>query len=73
MTAGTGNATRAMIAHELRTRLNAIIGFAEILARGMAPDAAKQAEYADEIVRSARQMLERVDELARQVGAEDRP
>ena len=59
-------AKRGSLGHQLRTPLNAIIGFAEILARGMAPNAARQTEYAEEILRSARQLLALIDELARE-------
>jgi two-component system cell cycle sensor histidine kinase PleC len=53
----------AAMGHDLRTPLNAIIGFGEILARGMAPDPAKQAEFAAEIVGSARQLLQLINDV----------
>jgi signal transduction histidine kinase len=64
----TGNAAsrRALLRHELRTPLNAIIGFAELLARGMAPDPARQTEYAGEILKSAQHLLRLIDELSAQ-------
>jgi signal transduction histidine kinase len=60
----------AAMGHDLRTPLNAIIGFGEILARGMAPDAAKQAEFAGEIVRSARQLLAMIDQVIAEARAQ---
>ena len=53
----------AAMGHDLRTPLNAIIGFGEILARGMAPDAAKQAEFAAEIVVGGRQLLALINDV----------
>jgi signal transduction histidine kinase len=67
MNAADAASRRAALRHQLRTPLNAIIGFAEIIARGMAPDAARQADYAGEILKSARELLRLVDELAETV------
>jgi len=53
----------ASMDHELRAPLNAIIGLAEILAGGMAPDARRQAEFAGQIVASARQLLQLINSL----------
>jgi signal transduction histidine kinase len=64
MSTGDAASKRALLRHELRTPLNAIIGFAEILARGMAPDPARQADYAGEILKSARELLRLIDALA---------
>lgn len=53
----------ASMGHELRSPLNAIIGLAEILATGMAPDARRQTEYAGQILASARQLLQLINNL----------
>lgn len=53
----------ASMDHELRAPLNAIIGLAEILAGGMAPDARRQTEFAGQIVASARQLLQLINAL----------
>jgi signal transduction histidine kinase len=53
----------ASMAHELRAPLNAIIGYAEILAGGLAPDVRRQEEYAAQIAGNARQLLHQISSL----------
>jgi len=59
-------ATRAIseLGHEMRTPLNAIIGFAEImLARSFGPVNDRQAQYLNDIVMAGQHMLEMVDHM----------
>ena len=52
------------VSHELRTPLNAIIGFAELLTTAKpAPDDPRSNRYIDNILTSARQLLELINDL----------
>lgn len=53
----------AALGDELRAPLRAIIGFAELLAGGMAPDSRRQADYSGQILTSARQLLHQINSL----------
>ena len=54
----------ANMSHELRTPLNAVIGFAELLVSGApGPLTAKQREYAEDIVSSARHLLTLINDI----------
>ena len=54
----------ANMSHELRTPLNAIIGFSDVLRQGMVGDlSAKQTEYVDDVLESARHLLLLINDI----------
>jgi signal transduction histidine kinase len=53
----------ASMDQELRAPLNSIIGLAEILAGGLAPDPRRQAEFAGQILSEARHLLQLTNNL----------
>ena len=54
----------ANMSHELRTPLNAITGFSQVLRKGLFGEInAKQAEYLDDILASARHLLSLIDDV----------
>ena len=53
----------ANISHELKTPLNSIIGFAELLSGGMDGDDSKQSRYVSNILTSGRSLLELINDL----------
>jgi len=53
----------AAMGHELRAPLGTIIGIAEKLGDGMARDPRTQADFAGQIVKSARQLLQQINSL----------
>ena len=52
----------ANMSHEIRTPMNGIVGFSQILERGVA-DKAKQKEYIDIIVKSSNQLLDIINNI----------
>jgi K+-sensing histidine kinase KdpD len=54
----------ATLSHELRSPLNAVIGFADVLAEGqLPPDSPKRAQYAQHIARGGRHLLQLINDV----------